>query len=78
MTNRDVIANNLAGASPNIRQKRADRILAALVDADRVIVPVEPTRLMVLAGLAANGQTDTLLDIYRAMTAAAPQETDDG
>ena len=80
MTDLDLIARALIDADPSMngyarvhldaKCGAADSILAAFAKAGRMIVPREPTRLMALAGLAANGKTDTLLDIYRAMIAA--------
>ncbi len=58
---------------------RADRILAALADAGRVIVPVEPTEAMILAamkeaerqGVATDIDSPPLYfgEVYRAMLA---------
>ena len=91
MTDRDVIAraahkhlchqdpdNNYRDwfSIPKSSKTLTDAILAALDAAGRVIVPREPTRLMALAGLAANGKTDTLSDIYSAMLAAAGGDDD--
>ena len=58
---------------PDIVRAAITAYLAHLAEAGRVIVPVEPTEAMRVEGVTAFYMDDGVVEIYRAMIAARPQ-----
>jgi hypothetical protein len=70
----EIIARGLWHAVNEPRQGYfvlADSLIAALAEAGYVIVPVEPTGAMILAGIGETCDNDRIFNIWRAMIEAA-------